>query len=449
MLTVDTIGTCVNTCLTAVNDALLMPMLLFVFMAGAIMTWAFDWIQFRYFFESFKYIFQPDPATAAEGKDNISPLQAFLGALSTSMGNGSLGGMGVAMFYGGPGAAFWLFVLGFFTMVIRFAEIYASTVFTKVTEYGVRGGPMVYLSKVPGGSVLPFIYAFFALLLAIITGNAMQCNFMTAGIHRMTGFNHEYIAAILFMFLVYVVLGGAARIIKFSDALAPLKVILFCVATLAVLGYFYTEIFASLSLIVQAAFSQDAIIGGLAGHTMSNAIRFGVVNTLSATEAGLGNAGILFGAAGKVNPTRNGIMSMASTFIATQVVCFLMMLAFVVSGAWNSGDCGMALVIGTYATVFGTLGGWVATLLSVMFGMGVLVAYAFLGRECWLFLTHGRFAGAYYVLYCSMALFGALVSVDVVMCLIQFIVIGLILSNVYGLLFLLPSMRRTWRSHVS
>ena len=443
----DTIGACLNTYLNVINDALLIPMVLFVFIAGAIMTWAFDFIQFRYFFTSFRYIFAPQQ-TSGEKEENISPLQAFLGALSTSMGNGSLGGMGVAMYYGGPGAAFWLFILGFFTMVLRFAEIYASTVFTKVTEYGVRGGPMVYLSKVPGGSFLPFVYAFFALLLAIITGNAMQCNFMTAGIHGITGINHYAIAIVLFMFLVYVVLGGAHRIIKFSDALAPLKVVLFCVTTLAVLGFFYSEIFSALGLIIEAAFSREAFVGGLAGHTMSNAIRFGVVQTLSATEAGLGNAGILFGAAGKVNPTRNGIMSMASTFIATQVVCFLMMLAFVVSGTWNSGADGMELVIMTYSSVFGMLGGWVATLLSVMFGMGVLVAYAFLGRECWLFLTHGRGSWLYYLLYCSMALFGSLVSVNVVICLIQFIVIGLILTNLYGLLFLLGDMKRTWRSHL-
>lgn len=431
----------------AINAYLSTPMLLLVFLAGGIMTFAFDFIQFRYFFRSFKYIFKPAPAHG-EHAENISPLQAFLGALSTSMGNGSLVGMGVAIFEGGPGAAFWIFVLGFFTMVLRFAEIYASTAFTVTTEYGVRGGPMVYLSKVPGGSVLPYIYAFFALLLAIVTGNAMQCNAMASGINCMTGLDLNVIAVGLLVFVLYVVLGGANRIMRFSDALAPIKVVLFLVATIAVFVYFYADIFDALVLICRAAFSREAFMGGLVGHTMANAIRFGVGRTLSATEAGLGNAGILFGAAGNVNPTTSGIMSMASTFIATQVICFLMMLAFVVSGVWNSGDSGMLLVIGAYSSVFGALGGWVATVLSVMFGMGVLVAYAFVGRECWLFLTHGRWSGLYYVLYCAMAFMGALVSVKVVFCVIELIIIGLIFCNLYGLLYLLPQMRRGWRAHL-
>ena len=440
-------GMCVNGVLATINNVLSTPMLLFVFGTGLIMTFAFDFVQFRYFFKSWGYIFKPEELHA-ESKKNISPLQAFLGALSTSMGNGSLAGMGVAIFEGGPGAAFWVFVLGFFTMVIRFAEIYASTVFTKQTEYGMRGGPMIYLSKVPGGTVLPYIYAFFALLLAVVTGNAMQCNSMTAGIHQMTGLNVYGIALILFAFVLYVVVGGADRIIKFSDALAPLKVILFCTATLAILGYFYSDIGAALVLIIRAAFSREAFVGGLVGHTMANAISAGVNRTLSATEAGLGNAGIMFGAAGKVNPTTSGIMSMASTFIATQIVCFLMLLVFVVSGVWNSGASGMPLVIAAYGTVFGALGGWVATLLSVMFGMGVLVAYAFVGRECWLFLTHGRWGNAYYVLYCAMAFLGALISVKSVFCLIALIVIGLIFCNLYGLLYLLPEMKRGWRAHL-
>lgn len=441
------IGTCVNGYLNALNNYLSIPMLVLVFGAGIIMTFAFNFVQFRYFFTSWSYIFHTRPAHGGK-TENISPFQAFLGTLSTSMGNGSLAGMGVAMYEGGPGAALWVFVLGFFTMVLRFAEIYASTEFTVHTKYGIRGGPMAYLSKVPGGSFLPYVYALFALLTAIITGNAMQCNTMAQSIHGVIDINPYIIALVLFIFVLYVVFGGAHRIIKFSDTLAPIKVVLFCAATIAVLIYFWAELPAALALILTSAFSSKAVVGGVVGYTMGQAINAGVSRTLSATEAGLGNAGILFGAAGNVNPTRTGIMSMASTFIATQVVCFTMLLVLVVSGVWNTGETGIALVTASYATVFGFLGGWVTTILSVMFGMGVLVAYAFIGRECWFFLTHGRWIGAYYVLYCALAFLGALIDVKTVFCVIAFIVNGLIFCNLYGLLYLLPQMKQGWRSYL-
>jgi Na+/alanine symporter len=92
------IGLCVGNCFEAINEYLSVPMLILVFVAGIVMTWAFDFVQVRYFVESWRYIFKPDPAAPDDASKNISALQAFLGALSTSMGNGSLAGMGVAIF---------------------------------------------------------------------------------------------------------------------------------------------------------------------------------------------------------------------------------------------------------------------------------------------------------------------------------------------------------------
>lgn len=424
------------------------PLIFFVLAAGAIMTITFGFVQVRFFAESWKYIFTPEPEDDGDSKQSISSLEAFMSALSTSMGNGSLAGMATALFAGGPGAALWLLVLGFFTMVIRFAEIYASTAFTVKTERGTRGGPMAYLSMVPGGSWLPFTYAFFCLLLSVVTGNAMQCNSMTLGIVNMTGMSMYIPAIALFLFLIYVVLGGAQRIIKFSDTIAPIKVVLFTVSTVAVLVYFWSEFIPALRLIFAGAFSSKALAGGFVGHTMQNAIRFGISRTLSATEAGLGNAGVLFGATGSKSPVKSGIMSMASTFIATHIICFMMMLAFIMSGVWNSGLTSTPLVIAAYSTVFGALGGWVATILSFMFGVGVLVAYAFIGLECWLFVTGGRWSYGYYVLYCFMALFGSVSEVGLIWSMIDVITAGLTIINLYGLLCLLPKMRRGWNEYL-
>ena len=68
-----------------------------------------------------------------------------------------------------------IMTVGFFIMAIRFAEVYASTSFISQSATGdMRGGPMVYLARVPGRSFLPFVYAFFVLLLTFITGNAKK-----------------------------------------------------------------------------------------------------------------------------------------------------------------------------------------------------------------------------------------------------------------------------------
>ena len=94
---------------------------------------------------------------------------------------------------------------------------------------------MVYLARVPGGSWLPYFYAFFCLMLTFVTGNAMQCNSIALGLVTMTAWNLYAIALVMFIFLLYVMVGGAQRIVRVSDAITPIKVGLFFVASVIVL----------------------------------------------------------------------------------------------------------------------------------------------------------------------------------------------------------------------
>ena len=89
---------------------------------------------------------------------------------------------------------------------------------------------------------------------------------------------------------------------------------------------------------------------------------------------------------------------MLSTFISNNVVSVLVALALTVSGAWNSGFDGAAMVVFAYQSVFGVIGGWIVALLSITFGLGVFVAYGYVTRQCWLYLTNGRFESIFIAL---------------------------------------------------
>lgn len=416
------------------------PLIVFIVVSGIYLTLAFNFVQFRYFFTSWRYVFTPEKGA---GKENyISPFQAFVNTLSASIGNGSLNGMATAMYWGGPGAALWMFVLGFFNMAIRFAEVFASTTFTERSAMGaMRGGPMVYLKQVPGGTFLPSIYAFFCLMLALITGNGMQCKSITTGIFKMTCISPYAIAIVLFCLLLYIMFGGAQRIINVSDRIIPVKVGLFVLATAIVLIFNAANIVWALKTIVYAAFDPQAIVGGFMGHTVQNALRFGMARNLNATEVGLGTSAILFGSTGSNNPWRSGVMSMASTFISNYIVCFALMVVFMVTGQWNSGASDITMTIAAYSSVFGMCGGWIVTFLSITFGLGTLVAYAYIGRECWMFLTNGKYELVYVLIYCLMALLGSLVDGGVMWNAIDIVNAGLVLSNVFGLVVLAHRIR--------
>lgn len=235
--------------------------------------------------------------------------------------------------------------------------------------------------------------------------------------------------------------GGAQRIMRVAETIIPVKVGLFFGASILLLLYHYNEIIPALHTIMVGAFTPYALKGAMTGFTVQAAIRYGFARGLNAVEAGLGNAGILFGATGSKSPVQSGIMSMITAFISTHLVCFLLTLLLVVSGVWDSGLTSTALTTAAYETLFGQFARWIVTFLSLSFGLGVLVAYAYIGRECWLFLTQGRWSNLYTWIYCSMALFGAIGSVAVVWRMLDCIVAGLIIVNLYGLVLLIPRMR--------
>lgn len=419
------------------------PLIIFIVATGIILTVACSFIQFRYFFKAWEYVFTPEKTPGADESSYMTPFQAFLNILNASIGNGSVAGMATAIYSGGPGAAFWIFVLGFFNYAIRFAEVFVSTSITEVSATGVvRGGPMVYLARVPGGSILPYFYAFCALMLTFVSGNAIQCNSISLGMERMAGVPAVVSGIALCLLILYILLGGAQRIIAISEAIAPFKVGLFFITTIGVLVFHYQAIIPALQLIMQYAFSAQAVSGAVAGYTVQSAIRFGMSRVLNATEAGLGTAAILFGSTVSKHPVRSGIMAMATSFISNHLVCFMIMVVIVASGTWDSGLTSTPLTIAAYSTAFGDLGGWVVTVLSISFGLGVLVAYAYIGRECWMFLFKGRFEWLYMAIYASMAFFGSLGQVALIWNMTDLINAGLIVSNLYGILYFLPRIRQ-------
>lgn len=416
------------------------PLLIYIMCIALAATVLLNFIQFRTFFQSWKLTLFPS-AGVSEG--DMTPFQAFVNALSSSIGNGSIAGIATAIYAGGPGAAFWIFVFGFLSMALRFAEVFLSTYFPPLTEaQSTIGGPMIYLKRLPGGNFLSSFFALFLLFLGLTSGSAMQANSIRLGFAKIFGLPPLATAIILLLFIMYVVSGGAKRIVQVSEAIVPLKVGLFFITAFIVLMYHWQSLIPAFKLIFEGAFYPQAIGGAVAGHMVQHAMRYGIILSVNATEAGLGTAGVLFGGTGSKEPIKNGIMSMLTVFISANLVCFMVALMIIASGVWNSGYTSLDLSIASYETVFGALGGWIVTFLAVTFGMGVMVTYAYIVRSCWLFLTNGRFDQLFKVIFCGAVFLGAITTVDMVWGAVELVNIGLLVVNLFGIAWFLPHIRK-------
>ncbi len=412
------------------------PLIIFVIGIGLFFTFQLKFLQFRYFVQSWKYLVKGVDSGKQAG-NCMTPFQAFLNILSASIGNGSIAGMSTAIVCGGPGAAFWIFVLGLLYLVIRYAEVYLSTAFYEETSPGVvRGGPMVYLKKVPGGKTLAYFYALLLLLFTIVTGNGMQCNSITLSVQKLTNMPLYVIGLILFCLILYITFGGAERILKVSEALAPIKVTLFVIPTIIALVYHYQSLWPALKTIIGYALTPQAFAAGVVGFSVQQAIRFGMVRTINSTEVGLGTAGIFYGSTQTKAPVESSIMSMTTAFVATYGVGFMIMLLLVASGVWNSGATSSLLTMQAYATVFGIFGEIIVAFLAIAFGAGVLVGYAYIGRECWAYVTGGRLMWLYTSIYAAMAFFGSLAKVDLIWNATGILNAGLLIINLCAIVYL-------------
>jgi AGCS family alanine or glycine:cation symporter len=426
---------------TIINILMGWPFIIIAVSASILCTLAFKFVQFRYFTAAWRYFLTPSK-TSENACSDMSPTQALINALNSNLGNGTIAGMSVALVAGGPGAAFWLLVMGLLLMAIRFAEVFLSLYFGReACSESKVGGPMFYLSHVPGGSILPYLYAFCVFLYILVGANGMQVNSIALSFEKTLNMPTYLIGILFAICIVYVVTGGAQRILKASEKIVPVKVGLFCLSALAILIIKWAAIIPALQLIVTSAFSPLAIAGGLLGFSVQQALATGITKIAFASEAGLGTTAIMYGATSSKSPVKDAIMSMLSAFLTT-IMAFTLCLCIVATGVWNNGLTSTPLTMSAFATVFGLLGNWIVMFLALTFGLGSIVACAYTGREVWIFLTKGKFIWLFNAIYCVASFIGAIADVNAVFNLINILTIIVLVINLYGIISLLPIIRK-------
>lgn len=429
-----------------------LPLLIGFFAASILVSLQLRFVQFRYFFSSISMLFSSgnDEHVSAKKTEDLTAFQAFINTLGANIGNGALGGMSICLAVGGPGAIFWLLVMSTLAISLRYAEVYLGMAFIGKHRFGsAKGGPMLYLSLLPGGWVLSYAFAFFCLGYALFAGNMIQCNTVGLALQRTWNIDPYWTAFVVLAFIAYILVGGAQRVIKYLDMLVPFKVALFVGTCLIVLIYNYQAIPHAFYLIFEGAFNPQAFIGGSTIYAFQSMMTVGLQRGILIHEAGLGTAAVAFGSTTGEHAVKDSILSMLSVYINTHVICLMIALALLSTGVWNNGETSSALVVSAYETVFGSFGGWIISFLSINFGISVLVSYAYLGKICWNFLTGGKFMFVFPVMYAAAAFFGTYMQVPIVWKLADIVNAGLLIVNLIGLLWFAATIRKGLRDYES
>ncbi|MEA3495034.1 MAG: sodium:alanine symporter family protein [Bacteroidota bacterium] len=386
----------------------------------------------------------------AEDKGDVNHFKALTTALSATVGTGNIVGVALAIYLGGPGAVFWMWVTGFLGMILKFAECTLSHKYRKFNSDGsVSGGPMYYmeigLKKKLGkyAKVLAIVFAIATILCSLGTGNMAQSNSMADALN--TTYNISvWISGLIITSLVFlIILGGIKRIAEVTSKLVPIMAILYFISAIVVIFLMRDNIPAAFSLIFHDAFTGTAAAGGFVGSTFILTLIWGVRRGLFSNEAGQGSAPIAHAAAKTDYPAREGLVASLEPLIDTLVICTLTALVIIVTGVWDSGIKGVGMTVEAMSIGLGkiglqAMGEHVVSIGLMLFAFSTIISWSYYGTRAANYLLGEKFIKPYRILYGIFVFFGCIWGIDLVWHFVDMVITFMTIPNLIALLILAP-----------
>ena len=331
---------------------------------------------------------------------NLSPVQAVSTALAGTVGTGSIAGVTGAIFAGGPGAVFWMWVSAFFGMCTKYAEIALAVKYREQDENGVyHGGPMYYITNGlgPKWRWLAVLFCLFAGLACFGAGNIAQSSEVAGSLRNLFGLDPLVSGILMAVIVAVVIIGGVQRIGQFTSHLVPVMSVFYVLAGIAMIVLRITEIPGVFAEIFKSAFSFKAVGGGALGYGIMVAMRQGFARGVFSNEAGLGTAPIAHAATSTEEPCEQAMWGIFEVFITTFLICTITALAILLSGVMDVPggleafpSKGAAAAAAFNAILPGTIGGTIIQVSLLFFALSTAIGWSYYGETCWSYLFHGN-----------------------------------------------------------
>lgn len=343
----------------------------------------------------------------SSGDGNITPYQALMSALSGIIGNGNIAGVATAIFMGGPGAIFWMWISALILMATMYAESLLGFKYREKDKDGTYlGGPMVYIQKGLRWKWLAIAFAVAMGFKTLLATTSIQSNSMSIVLNNQFDIPLIY-SCIAIAFLTWlVIIGGLRTIARTAQFLTPFMTIAYLGVGLIILFLNYDKLPAVFSEIFTSAFTPRGATGGFAGASVMMALRYGAARGAYSNEAGTGSVAILHATAQSDSPVRQSLIAMLGVFIDTIIICSITALVVLLFNQWTGDLNSTALVSASFEQGIPS-GNWIVLGASLLFGYSTLIVWCFYGEQCAAFIFGDKIKKYYRWLFCFSILIGA------------------------------------------
>lgn len=383
---------------------------------------------------------------SAEG--DVNHFKALTTALSATVGTGNIVGVALAIYLGGPGAVFWIWVTGFLGMTLKYSECTLAQKYRKFNSDGtVSGGPMYYMEfglkdKIgKWAKVLALVFASATILCSLGTGNMAQSNSMSDAMFTSYQIPTWVSGLLITTLVLMVIIGGIRRIADVTSRLVPFMAAIYIISTLAVLIAFAGKIPSALAMIVTDAFTGTAATGGFVGSTFFMTLIWGVRRGLFSNEAGQGSAPIAHAAAKTKYPAREGIVSLLEPMIDTIIICTMTALMIIVTDAWQDSPKGVAMTVdamnkGLHFFGIDGMGGHIIAFSLLLFAFSTIISWSYYGSRATIYLIGEKAVKPYLYVYSLFVFFGSIWGLDIVWHFVDMVITFMTIPNLIAMLML-------------
>lgn len=313
--------------INAINDIVWSPVLVWLCLGvGLYFSIRTRFMQVRHVPEMLRQLLSNKSSDAG-----VSSFQALTMSLSGRVGTGNIAGVAAAIFYGGPGAVFWMWMMAFLGAATSYIESTLAQIYKEKNDGLFRGGPAYYIEKGLGWKAYAWVFAIATAISMGVLLPGVQANSIASGLQNSLNIEPAVSAAVMVVLLGLIIFGGVKRIAKFTEIVVPFMALGYILVACTIVGLNISKVPEVLRLIVSSALGIDAGFGAMLGL----AIQWGVKRGVFSNEAGQGSGPHPAAAAEVKHPAEQGIVQAFAVYVDTLLVCSATAFMILITGLYN------------------------------------------------------------------------------------------------------------------
>ncbi len=380
--------------------------------------------------------------------DQISPFETLTMATAARIGVGSLAGIALAIYVGGEGTIFWLWLSTFLVAPNAFAESCLGVIYREKDGEFHKGGPAYYIKKGLGMKKLSSFYALLIIIAYIFGFLTIQSNTIAKSLENMLPIPFLAIGIMIALISFVVIYKGVKGIADFTSKLVPIMGAIYLAATAYILIKNASLLPSAFFSIIQSAFSFKAAIGGFLGTAL-----IGIQRGIFSNEAGIGTGAIASSTSDANLPVQQGLVQVVGIYFTSLVVCTA--TAFIILTS-NYQSLVLENVNGIEITKYalqyhlGSFGQWLLIILIILFAFSTIITGYYYGESNLKFLfpeVKSKFILAFKILTIVLLILGAITSATTLWNFVDILVALLAIINIYALLSMRKDIIEEWNHY--